>query len=330
MRVVFLGYQTWGHVVLKALLESRHSIGLVITHPDSEHVYETIWNDSVKELADRHDVPVIVRQYANDEEVRRVVGEFEPDILVSSDWRTWLSPLTYELAKHGAINIHDAALPRYGGFAPLNWALINGEEEVGVTVHFMNEHFDLGDIVLQERLPVTADETVTELFHKTVGLFPSMTLRALDLIEYGPRDWIPQDPSQATFFHKRSVEDSRIDWAWSATDIVNLVRAQTDPYPNAFTFYEGRRLQILKASVSSRRYGGTQGRLFRREDEGVAVVCGPHARRGVEPGVIIKRVRDETGAEHAAGQFFQSMGGYLTMADYGAMTGNTRDWATSG
>ncbi|GIH27801.1 methionyl-tRNA formyltransferase [Acrocarpospora phusangensis] len=312
MRLVFMGYQTWGHRVLEALLTSEHEVPLVITHPTSDHAYETIWNDSVADLAAEHGIPVLERRYANDDEVAERLRELEPDLLVSSDWRTWVAPRIYGLAKHGAINIHDALLPRYGGFAPLNWALINGEREVGVTVHFMNENFDLGDIVLQRQVPVGDDDTVTDLFHKTIRLFAPMTLEAIDLIDSGRTDWVKQDPAGATFFHKRSAEDSRILWTWPAKDIVNLVRAQVDPYPNAFAYFNGERVRILAASVSKLRLGGTPGRVFRPDGDGVAIVCGPGARNGTEFGVVLRRIRTDDGREHRAAEFFRTMGGYLT------------------
>jgi methionyl-tRNA formyltransferase len=312
MRVVFLGFQTWGHRVLDALLKSRHEVLLVVTHPSSGHPYEAIWDESVGDLARDHGVPWLVRKSLDDDEVRQRIAGLRPDIIVSSDWRTWVSPRIYSKARYGAINVHDALLPRYGGFAPLNWALVNGETEVGVTVHFMNEEFDLGDIVLQERVPVEPTDTATDLFHRTLELFPCMTLEALDLIGSGTGTWLPQDPAQATFFHKRSLEDSRIDWNLPARDIVNLVRAQADPYPNAFGHYAGRQLRILEAAVSLKRYGGTPGRVFCREAGGVAVVCGPGARSGREHGIVLKLVRTDEDRTLPASGFFTAMGGYLS------------------
>jgi methionyl-tRNA formyltransferase len=307
-----MGYQTWGHRVLEALIGSDHEVPLVITHPASEHPYEAIWNDSVAGLAAARGIPVIERRYANDTEVLSLVAGLAPDILVSSDWRTWVSPDLYKLATHGAINVHDALLPRYGGFAPLNWAIINGEQEVGVTVHFMNEEFDMGDIVLQWRVPVGAADTATDLFRKTIELFAPITLEGLRLIGSGRTDWTRQDPAEATFFHKRSVEDSRIDWKLPAASIANLVRAQSDPYPNAFAYYGGQRIRVLDATPSRCRLGGTQGRVFRREGEGGAVVCGLRSLAGVEQAVVIRRLRTADDREHIATEFFRRMGGYLT------------------
>jgi methionyl-tRNA formyltransferase len=312
MRVIFMGYQAWGHRVLQALIKSRHEVPLVITHPVSSHEYEAIWTDSVADLASEASIPCLVRNRANDDETFACIREAQPDILVSSDWRTWVDPQIYRLARFGAINIHDALLPKYGGFAPLNWALVNGEREVGVTVHFMSEDFDLGDIVLQSRVPVAPTDTIVDLYDATLPLFPEMTLEALDLIESGRACPRPQDPSEATFFHKRSVEDSRIDWRASAVDIVNLVRAQVDPYPNAFGYYRDERVRILSAAVTRKRFGGTPGRVFCPQGSGVAVVCGPNARTGREPAVVLERIRDDEGREYTGREYFQRMGGYLT------------------
>jgi methionyl-tRNA formyltransferase len=312
MRVVFMGYQTWGHSVLNALLTSRHEIPLVITHPDSDHAYESIWSDSVAKLASDYNIPCLVRVYANDDECQSIIASAEPDIIVSSNWRTWVSPKVCQIAKHGAINVHDGLLPQYGGFAPLNWALINDEKEVGVTVHAMTEELDLGPILLQQRVPVRAADDVVDLFRKTISLFPEMILHALELIATSRAEWSEQNPAEATFFHKRSAEDSRIDWRCPARRIVNLVRAQADPYPNAFCYHQNQMLRIVKASVSARRYGGTAGRIFCREGAGVVVVSGPRADMGVEFGTRLEVLRMPDGDKVAAGDYFVSMGGYLT------------------
>ena len=121
-----------------------------------------------------------------------------------------------------------------------------------------------------------------------------------------------RDRTLASFFHKRSTEDVRIDWNWPAKDLERLVRAQSEPYPSAFTFHKGRRLEVLAAVVSQNRYGGTPGRVFYREGEGVVIVAGADARTGRNHGLAITRVRTEDGRELGATEYFTSMGGYLT------------------
>ncbi|GAB77474.1 methionyl-tRNA formyltransferase [Austwickia chelonae] len=312
MRVVMFGYQTWGHRTLRALLESEHDVVMVVTHPKSDHAYERIWNDSVADLATEHGVPVVIRQRPDDDELFRQLTEVSPDIIVANNWRTWIPPRIYTLPRHGTLNIHDSLLPKYAGFSPLIWALINGESEVGVTAHMMNETLDAGDIVSQHAVAVESGDTTTDLFHKTVDLIAPVTIDALDLIASGKTEFTPQDRSQATFFHKRAEEDIRIDWSWPADVLERLVRAQCAPYPSAFTFHRGARLEIVSAVVSKGRYGGTPGRIFYREGDGVVIVAGADARTGRNHGLAVTRVRTEDGRELPATEYFTSMGGYLT------------------
>ncbi|WP_449064575.1 methionyl-tRNA formyltransferase [Planomonospora algeriensis] len=312
MRIVMLGYQTWGHRTLQALLRSGHEVVLVVTHPGSDHAYERIWSDSVAELAEEHGIPVLLRNRPDDEELMLRLKEARPDLIVANNWRTWIPPEIFTLPRYGTLNVHDSLLPAYAGFSPLIWALINGEKEVGVTAHMMDEELDAGDIVLQRAVPVGPEDTATDLFHRTVDLIEPVVTEALGLIASGRTDWTPQDRSKASFFHKRSIEDGNIDWTWPAEDITRLVRAQSDPYPNAFTYYRGERLRVLKASVSKAIYGGTPGRVFIREGDGVVIVAGAEARRGRSHGLVIERVRTEDGADLPATEVFRTMGGYLT------------------
>ncbi|MFD5557086.1 methionyl-tRNA formyltransferase [Streptomyces sp. NPDC127068] len=312
MRVVMFGYQTWGHRTLQALLDSEHDVVLVVTHPKSEHAYEKIWSDSVADLAAAHDVPVVIRNRPDDEELLQRLKEAEPDIIVANNWRTWIPPQIYALPRHGTLNVHDSLLPKYAGFSPLIWALINGEQEVGVTAHMMDETLDAGDIVDQRAVTVEPTDTATDLFHKTVDLIAPVTIGALDLIASGQTEFTRQDRSQASFFHKRAEEDIRIDWSWPADALERLVRAQSAPYPSAFTFHRGKRLEVLSAVVSQGRYGGTPGRVFYREGDGVVIVAGADARTGRNHGLAITRVRTEDGRELPATEYFTSMGGYLT------------------
>ncbi|MGD9528819.1 methionyl-tRNA formyltransferase [Pseudonocardia sp.] len=313
MRVVVFGYMSWGHRVLDAVLAAGHEVPIVVTHPDSDNPYETFFNDSVAALAATHAIPVLVRERAGDAEVIDRIRAAAPDVTVVSNWRTWLAPEVFTIPRLGTLNLHDSLLPAYAGFAPLNWALINGEPEVGVTAHMMDAEFDAGEIVLQRSTPVTDDDTVVDLLERTAAMFGPLTVEALELLASGRTDWTPQDRSRATYFHRRSDADNRIDWTWPARDIANLVRAQVDPYPNAWCLHEGRRLRIAAAGVTDAPYGGTPGRVFVRDGKGgVVIVAGADARRGRNPGLVVRRVRTDDGQELSGDEYFRRLGGYLT------------------
>ena len=311
MRVAMFGYQTWGHRTLRALIDAGHEVALVVTHPVSDHAYERIWADSVADLAAEHGIRVLLRERPDDAALLTELRAAALDLIVANNWRTWLPPAVYELPRHGTLNIHDSLLPAYAGFSPIIWALLNDEPAVGVTAHMMDGELDAGGIVLQQSVEVGPKDTATDLFHRTVDLIAPITAEAIKLIEQGftPQ---PQDRSKASFFHKRAKRDSLIDWNWTPEYIERMVRAQSDPYPNAFTYHRGEELRIVKASVSTGHYGGTPGRIFYREGDGVVIVAGPDARRGTFPGLVVERVRTADGTELAATDYFTTMGGYLT------------------
>lgn len=313
MRVVVFGYMTWGHRTLDAVLGAGHVVPLVVTHPDGDDPYERIFNDSVAELACKRGIPVLVRTRADDAEVAARIAAARADAIVVANWRTRLPPTVFGLPPLGTLNVHDALLPAYAGFAPLNWALINGEPEVGVTAHLMNAEFDAGDVVLQWATAVTDDDTIVELFDRTLAMFGPIAVAGLELLASGRTDWTPQDRGKASYFHRRGDADNRIDWSWPARDIANLVRAQTDPYPNAYCFHDGHRLRVLEARVTDTCFGGTPGRISLRDDRGgVVVVAGADARKGRNPGLSLRRVRTEDGRVLTGAEYFVRLGGYLS------------------
>ncbi|MEJ8277567.1 methionyl-tRNA formyltransferase [Pseudonocardia spirodelae] len=312
MRVVLFGYQKWGARLLADLLASRHEVVLVVSHPEEGEWSPVIFRESLGDLARAHAIPVLYREKAVDAGLAAAIRESGAEIGIACNWRTWISPEVFSAPARGTVNTHDSLLPRYAGFSPLNWALINGESQVGVTAHWMDAELDRGPIICQRTVPVTPTDTTEDLFERTVVLFGPLAVEAFDRVEHGPHEWLTQDPAHASFFHKRADEDNRIPWERPAADLVNLVRAQTGPYPNAWCLHEGRRLRVLRATVSRERCGGTAGRIFAREGTGVVVVAGPDAWRGGQYGLVLQRVKDEEGVEHVAGEYFARMGGYLT------------------
>ena len=309
MRIVSFGYQTWGARTLQALIDLEHDVALAVTHPASETSYKAIWSDSVEQLATDNGIPVHLTEQI-DAETIDLVKRAEPDVIVVNSWYTRMPRELYALPPHGTLNLHDSLLPKFTGFSPVLWALISGESEFGLTVHRMDEGLDTGDILIQRSLPIGPTDTGTELVLRGIELIPGVLRDALTALESGTAAWRPQNKAERTYFHKRSERDSRIDWTWPAEDLERFVRALSAPYPRAFTFYRGERIEVLEARVSQARYGGTAGRVIVQEGGGV-VVSGPDAHRGGNRGLVITRVRTGDGVEHSGDEFFLR-GGYLT------------------
>ncbi|MBU8817610.1 methionyl-tRNA formyltransferase [Mycobacterium sp. SWH-M5] len=313
MRVVMFGYQTWGHRTLQALLKSRHDVCLVVTHPTSDHAYESIWADSVEDLAREAGIEVFLAKRPTPELIERVEA-LAPDVAVANNWRTRLPRELFSIPKYGTVNLHDSLLPRFTGFSPVIWSLISGASHTGLTAHLMDDELDTGDILLQRSVEITPTSTGTSLVYDTLDLVPEVLEEALDSIENGTAAPVPQDLAQRTFFHKRSDRDSLVDWSWPAADIERFIRALSDPYPNAYTYFRGERLRLIAAHVSRCTYGGTPGRVFIEEDGGMVIVAGAEAFRGQSPGLVLDVVRTDDGVDHAALDYFGHGGGYLTAA----------------
>ncbi len=309
MRVAMFGFQTWGFSTLQALIDLDHEVVLAVTHPASEQSYKAIFSQSVEELARSNGIPVHVTERV-DAATIELVKRAEPDVIVVNSWYTRMPAELYNLPPHGTLNLHDSLLPKFTGFSPVLWALISGASEFGLTVHRMDDGLDTGDILIQHSLPIKPTDTGTELVLRGIDLIPVALRDALGALESGTAVWRPQNKAERTYFHKRSERDSLIDWSWPAQDLERLVRALSEPYPRAFSWYRGERLEVLETRVSEARYGGTPGRVIVQEGGG-AVVCGPQAYRGGNRALVITLVRTADGVEHRGAEFFVR-GGYLS------------------
>jgi|ERR1700742_1992057 len=308
MRIVFFGFQTWGYKTLQALIAMDHEVVLAVSHPSSEESYKAIWSAPVDELAREHGIPLHLTETV-DAETIDLVKHADPDVIVVNSWYYRMPAELYDLPPHGTLNFHDSLLPRFTGFSPVLWALISGASEFGLTVHRMDDGLDTGDILVQRSLPIGPTDTGTELVLRGMDLIPGALAEALTALDSGTAVWRPQNKAERTYFHKRSERDSLIDWNWPADDTARFVRALSDPYPRAFSFYRGERIEILEAHVSEACFGGTPGRVIVQE-EGGAVVCGPDAHRGGNRGLVITRVRCADGVECGGEKYFRR-GGYL-------------------
>ena len=242
-RVLFFGYSEVGYACLELLIRRNVNVVAVFTH--SDHSDETQWFRSVAALARENKIPVYTPESLKDPRWTALVRELEPDLLLSLYYRNIIPESIFKQAKLGAYNMHGSYLPRYRGRAPLNWAIIHGEDHTGVSLHVMEKSADTGDIVDQEKVPIGPRQTAGELTPKVRDAAVAVLSRQLDALLAGKAPRTPQDASKATYFGKRTPADGLIDWTKPSRDIFNLVRAVTRPFPGAFTFAPtGQRLNV--------------------------------------------------------------------------------------
>ena len=250
MRSVVFAYSDVGYVCLDLLLELGADVVAVFTHDDDPN--EEVWFRSVRRLAEQHKLPVFSPQRFDQGDWLERLRAWDPDFLFSFYYRRMLPTAVLDTARRGAFNLHGSLLPRYRGRCPVNWVIINGERETGVTLHQMVAKADAGDIVAQRRVPIADDDTAYSLYGKQTSAAIELMRDIYPRLCAGTAPRIVQDVSQASYFGGRRPADGLIDWGRSARQIYDLVRAVTHPYPGAFTHWRGQQLLIWWAQVDPR------------------------------------------------------------------------------
>lgn len=245
--VVVCAYSEVGHACLAELLDLGADVRLVVTHQDAPG--EAIWFSSVAERARAAGVPVIQPPDVNAPDIVARIAETEPDLLFSFYFRQMIKPALLAVPRLGALNLHGSLLPDYRGRAPVNWVLVHGEEETGVTLHYMDPKPDHGDIVAQHAVPIARDDTALTLTHKLASAGRAVLREMLPRLLEGTAPRQLQDHARSRYFGGRKPADGEIDWSAPAETARNLVRAVTRPWPGAFTWYDGRKLLIWRAET---------------------------------------------------------------------------------
>ena len=173
----------------------------------------------------------------------------KPDLILVIGWYFMIPDQMIQLAVKGTIGIHGSLLPKYRGNAPFVWAMINGESETGISLFYFEKGVDEGDIIAQEKFPIVETDTILNILEKAKKASVKLLIDYLPRIADGTAPKIPQDHSQATIFPKRTPEDGLIDWNWDAKKIRNFIKAQTRPYPGAFTIINKKKIILWDADI---------------------------------------------------------------------------------
>lgn len=257
---VVFAYHNVGVRCLRVLLARGVDVRLVVTHENNPE--EQIWFASVRQLCIENGIPYIVPADPNTHEVEAQVLALGADFLFSFYYRHMLKAALLQSVRRGAYNMHGSLLPRYRGRVPVNWAVLQGAQETGVTLHQMNVRPDNGPIIDQFAFPILPDDTAQEVFEKVTFAAELCLCRTLPELIAGTAEHRLQDLSQGAYYGGRKAEDGRINWLQNARQIHNLVRAVTRPYPGAFSDLPGGRLVLWRTRVvDDMHVNSTRGKL---------------------------------------------------------------------
>lgn len=279
MRIVFMGTPDFAVPSLQALIDAGHDVCAVYTQPDKPQGRKQILTaPPVKTLALEHDIPVFQPNTLKNEDEQARLRELAPEVIIVVAYGKLLPKAVLDIPPHGCINVHGSLLPRWRGAAPIQWAVIAGDEMAGVTTMQMAEGLDTGDMLLTYETKVGEKETAGELFDRLAQSGAELLTQTLvKLDEITPR---PQDDAQSCYAHMLDKQMAVIDWSKSAHEIDCLIRG-LNPWPIALTTLSGERLKVFAAEKAAGN--GEPGTVLEADPKkGLTVACGEGALRLTE------------------------------------------------
>lgn len=304
MRIILVGQASFGKDCLQALLEQGENVVSVITVPDDPRGKRP---NPLKNLALEKNIPLIMPEGRDHHRLKNPsvipwVRELEPDLFVLVFVTDFMPLEVINMASKGGINYHPSLLPRYRGGTAINWAVINGEKETGVTIHYIDDGVDNGDIILQERVTIEENDTVGTLyFNKLYPVGIRLIKEAVALIREGQAQKIPQEEKDASFQPVITEKDVIIDWNQLTQVIYNLIRG-SNPSPGAEAVFRGESIKIWKSEISGEVKDSKPGEITNLvEGSGFEVTAG-------DGFLLITRVQRPGEGKIPATEFMEKMG----------------------
>ncbi len=255
MKVVYMGTPDFAVGPLEAIIKAGHEVTAVVTQPDKPKGRgKEMAMSPVKECALQYHIPVLTPVKIKAAEAVEELKQYPADIFVVAAFGQILSEEILNMPKYGCINIHASLLPKYRGAAPIQWSIIDGEEETGITIMQMDKGLDTGDILFQKKVAITAEETGESLFDKLALTGAEFVVEALERIEKGDVHPIKQEDEKSSYAKMLSKSVGKIDWTQSAVVIERLIRG-LNSWPSAYTTYKGKQLKIWSATVEPHEAG---------------------------------------------------------------------------
>jgi len=270
-KIIFFGTPEFAVPSLQLLIDRKEDILCVVTQPDRPVGRgRKLKFSPIKELALKYDIKVLQPEKIRDPKFIEQFQDLSADLAVVAAYGQIFPKSLLELPQNGFINVHSSYLPFYRGAAPINQAIINGEKETGVTIMLLDEGMDTGDIIVQGKTPIGLEENASSL-HDRLSVFGAELLdKALDMLDYGEWNPVPQDNQKATYAHLLKKEDGQINWSLSAETIFNQIRGMT-PWPGCFTRLKNKTLKIHKAKILDTKKEAAHGQIISVTENGIEV-----------------------------------------------------------
>ncbi|MGN0142376.1 MAG: methionyl-tRNA formyltransferase [Roseburia sp.] len=274
MRVIFMGTPDFAVETLEEIIKAGHEVVLVVSQPDKAvGRSKALKYTPVKACAIEHGLEVYQPERVRNTECVEHLRSYQPDIIIVEAFGQIIPREILDMPKYGCVNVHASLLPKYRGASPIQWAVINGDAETGVTIMRMEDGIDTGDVIMTEVVPLRPDETSGSLFERLSEVGAKLCVKAMAAIEAGTAQYTPQDSSKATHTAKIHKELGSIDWNNSAETIECLIRG-LDPWPSAYTRLGDKNLKIWKAKVISHEKKADPGCILAVGKDGIEVQTG--------------------------------------------------------
>ena len=299
MKILFMGTPEISAICLKALLDDGHSVCAVVTREDKPRGRGHVMTPTpTKVLALENNIPTYEPKSLREPAFDELLKSIDPELIVVVAYGKILPPSVLEYPKYGCINLHVSLLPKYRGAAPMQRAIMEGESETGVTVMYMAEGLDTGDIISVERFPIGKEDNFEDIHDRSAEVGGRLLSRTIRDIESGVAVRVPQDDSLATYAAKIEKEDCKIDFTKSATELDCMIRGTT-PIPGAFCYLNGKMLKIYKAlPIKLKGEVGEVVEINSAKEGYFTVACG-------EGGLMVKGVIPEGKGRMTAGDFIR-------------------------
>lgn len=274
MRIIFAGTPDFAARALEDLQKTGFDIILTLTQPDRPAGRGMKMQASpVKTLAQQYDIPLLQPETLKSSDIQAQIATFKPDVMIVAAYGLLLPEEILRIPRYGCINIHASLLPRWRGAAPIQRALLEGDEETGISIMQMDQGLDTGAVLLKQALPIELHDTTTTLYDKLAYLGGKCIVKTLTLLEQGRLISTPQNEENACYAAKIRKTEAEIDWTRDAAHIDRMIRT-FNPYPGAFTHLHGNTIKLWQARIVNHNNAHQSGKIITADLDGIVVACG--------------------------------------------------------